>query len=127
MSSVSLQIVDDILTAAWEGGSSYWAEAALLRLPTRIRHRDTVLDTDGRTYAGEIVANGGWYAIGERGDFDDPSEMPWHPLDLDRLRAGIRRAAEHFGYSVARFYDEHDAGMADVALQFAVLGDLVYG
>lgn len=42
-------------------------------------------------------------------------------------RAGIAKAAEQVGRPIGVFYEQHDAGDADAAFQFAILGEIVYG
>jgi hypothetical protein len=42
------------------------------------------------------------------------------------MRAGISRAAEYFERSPDTFYEEHDAGEADIAFQFAIFGRIIY-
>jgi hypothetical protein len=79
----------------------------------------------GLTYFGEKLAAGAWYAAAEYDD--NPRQRDWHPLDAERMRVGIVSAAEHFGQPIDVFHEQHDAGEADVAFQFAILGEVVYG
>lgn len=112
---VSDQMIADFADGAREGGSNYWCdELHCLREPDR-----------PQTYFGEKLAAGAWYAAAEYDD--NPREREWHPLDAARMRVGISKAAEHFGRPIDMFYEEHDAGDADVAFQFATLGEIVYG
>lgn len=109
------QIVDDILCAAFEGGSTYWSGEAV---------RITKTPNKAAAYASEVPSRGGALAVHESGD----GEMDvWHALTYDKMVAGIKKAAQHYGLSVARFYDDHDAEYADVALQFALFNEIVYG
>jgi hypothetical protein len=108
------EMVADFAGTAREGGSNYWCdELFCLRPPDR-----------PQTYFGEKLAAGAWYAAAEYDD--DPRELDWHPLDAARMRAGIARAAERFGQPIDVFHEQHDAGDADVAFQYAILGDIVY-
>jgi hypothetical protein len=112
---VTDEMVADFADGAREGGSNYWCdELFCLRPPDR-----------PLTYFGEKLAAGAWYAAAVYDD--DPLQRDWHPLDAARMRAGIVRAAEHFGRPIDVFHEEHDAGEADVAFQFAILGEVVYG
>jgi hypothetical protein len=111
---VTDEMVADFADGAREGGSNYWCDQLYcLRPPDR-----------PQTYFGEELAAGAWYAAAEWDE--DRRERDWHPLDAARMRAGISKAAEHFGRPVDAFYEEHDAGDADVAFQFAILGKIVY-
>jgi hypothetical protein len=113
--AVTDQMVADIADTAREGGSSYWCdELVCLRPPS-----------DSLAFFGEKVAAGGWYAAAEYDD--DPRERHWHPLDAERMRLGIHKAAEHFKRTPVAFYEEHDAGDADVAFQLAIFGRIIYG
>lgn len=112
---VTDRMVADFADGAREGGSNYWCDQLHCLRPA---------DHPG-TYFGEKLAAGAWYAAAEYDD--DPRQWDWHPLDASRMRTGIARAAEHFGRPIDEFYEQHDAGDADVAFQFAILGDIVYG
>lgn len=104
------EMVDDILCTALEGGSNYWTRLVSCkeRWP------------EGAEYLSQCLTRGrslGWLTDdGER-----------YTLTLPKMRRGIYRAARHFGLAVERFYEEHDATGADVAVQFALLGEIVYG
>src|SRR5215471_4049829 len=101
--AITDQMVADFADGAREGGSNYWSDQLYcLRDPDR-----------PQTYFGEQVAADVWYAAADYDD--DPREQDWHPLGAARMRVGISKAAEHSGRPIDVFYDEHDAGDADVA------------
>jgi hypothetical protein len=109
------EMVADFADTAREGGSNYWCDELLCLRPAE----------RPLTYFGEKLAAGAWYAAAE---FDeDPHQRDWHPLDAARMRAGIGSAAQHFDRPIDVFHEQHDAGDADVAFQYAVLGKVVYG
>lgn len=112
--SASRQDVDDILVAAFEGGINYWAESVH---PTSW--------PEGAKYASDVVSRGGTVLIRE---LAEPGVTPqrWE-LDLVKMHTGIIHAAEHYKKAVAGFIEDHDANYADVAVQFALFGKLVYG
>jgi hypothetical protein len=112
---VTDEMVADFADTAREGGSNYWCDELFC-----LRPPDASL-----TYFGEKLAAGAWYAAAEYDD--DWRRREWHPLDAARMRAGIGRAAQHFGQPIDVFHEQHDAGEADVAFQYAVLGEVVYG
>jgi hypothetical protein len=114
------QMIDDILCAAFEGGINYWADA------TRILGDWPA----GAHFASEAVSRGGNVAVCEADDF----ERTWHPLDRERIERGIRLAAQRWKrggtrqqLTVEQWYEDHDAAEADVAVQLAIFGEVVYG
>ncbi len=113
--TVTDEDVDDILTTAFEGGIGYWCSEV------------NVINGDfhGAKYASHAVSKGATVRLKlhpeEAGD-DEPNL-----LDAKAIRKGIRKAAEHAGKTVRAFMDNHDAGDADNAVQFAVFGKLIYG
>lgn len=110
---ITNQMIDDILCAAFEGGINYWCGNVM------------VLGDwpEGAKYASECPSRGGQLALPEQDDY----ETTWHPLDRGRIEAGIRKAAIESNQSVEEFYENHDAGDADCAVQYALFGEVVYG
>lgn len=111
---ITPQMMDDVLCAAFEGGSNYWV----------VRVEIVGQRPKGARYVSECVSRGGKLRIVE--SCDGEPEKP-HELTADALRGGIEAAAVHFGQTIERWYDNHDAEAADCALQFALFGELVYG
>lgn len=108
---VTDEMVEDFLVTAFEGGSNYWIDSVGVvgEWPY------------GSLYASECLTRGVDLLIvtvdGER-----------DTLTLVNMKAGIRSAAKHFKKSLVDFYEEHDAGDADVALQMALFGgEVIYG
>ena len=103
------QILDDVLCAAFEGGINHWCtnQQVLTIWPA------------GAEYASDTVSRGATVILGVYQD--SPVE-----LDKAKLEKGIRAAAKLAGVSVSDFGDDHDAGMADNAVQFAVFGEVRY-
>lgn len=100
--------VGDVLVAAFEGGSNYWI--------TSVEIKGDMLGD----FASDHVGNGGDVTINV---LEDKPEL----LTRAKMRRGIKRAASDFGVSEERWFDQHDADLADVALQFAVFDQVVYG
>jgi hypothetical protein len=108
------QYLDDILTTAVEGGIGYWSFG-----------RNYVWSDDGPTSV-EIKQ-------------DDEDDDTWHTVDRSAIRKGITRLLSgdmkvHESYvDMLRKADRHndagdiDAEIADLIVQAAVLGDIVYG
>lgn len=100
------QMVDDLLTTAFDGGSNYWCREVEVDEP----------DDDGYPsaprYACTLVTDDG-----ERRAFD-----------IDKLVAGLALVAEKWPRHWADWVRcSGDATTADVIIQAAVFGELVYG
>ena len=110
--SVTDEMVDDFLCTAFEGGSNSWI--------------DSVVPVngwpEGADYASEVLTRGGDLRI-----TTDENEV--FTLTLDAMREGIRTAAEvaKLADDLTEFWEQHDAGDADRALQFALFKEVVYG
>jgi hypothetical protein len=109
--TVTTEMVDDILGTALDSGSGYWT------------HQVSVIGRwpQGADYASDVLTKGGslrW--------IEDEGRVE-HTLTLTKMRKGIKQAAEHFGQTPLAFHEDHDDIMADVAVQFALLGEIVYG
>lgn len=111
--------VSDILVAAFEGGSNYWVAQVDIdgpwpKLPPGDRFASHVPGAGGRLIVHELVD-------------ERHGETTAHTLDLATMQKGIAAAAVLRGLTIERFYDEHDASDADIALQLAILGEVRYG
>jgi hypothetical protein len=105
--------IDNILVCALEGGINYWCREAI------VAHRDY----RGADYASHVVSKGGTLIL----HLDEPEDGPPQPLNRDNIIKGIAMAAEHKKQSIIMFLENHDAGDADAAVQFAVFDKLIYG
>jgi len=103
--------VSDIATAAFEGGSNYWIEEVTVR--------------DGN-FHGAIYASG---ALGAGAVLMIRTSDGIAPYALTRglLIDGVRHAACHRKISIKAFLENYDASDADLALQYALFGRIVYG
>jgi hypothetical protein len=106
--SVTNEMVDDILSTALDG-ITYWATRA-----------EIVGEAPGAKWASDALTRGGALRISI---FEDKPRM----LTLAAFQRGIRAAARHRGLTVEAFYETHDAGDADLAVQFALFRTVVYG
>ena len=124
---ISDQFVRDVLCTAIEGGSNYWAQFE-----------------NARTVQGNYVAEVSELDVCEYGD--ESTEQSRHRIDTDKIREGMRRllardfnieashghAAQRYTWTLQRTILENDAGMidaddADVILQLACFGHIIYG
>jgi len=116
---VSDQMVDEILTTALEGGINYWAvKATPSHWPSG---PSTLFPGDQDVFASEVLTKGADLIITVDGE--DATQT----LTLRKMKAGIREAAKLRKMTVEEFHENHDAGDADLAVQFAVFGEAVYG
>ncbi len=113
---IDTQRVNDLLTSAFEGGSNYWAD------------RIEVCDGEyhGATYGSDVPMAGGTVKVFTVEEEDQ--EYVKHDLTRERLIEAIALFAEkapgHYGDWVA---ENDDAITADVFLQIATLGEVVFG
>lgn len=119
--------IESIVVCAYEGGSlsiGYWG---LFDPPTTLK-LDPWPNLLDKNYAhcGSIrlvahLLNGG------KTKLVDPENQdgPWM-MNLSKIKKGIRRAAEFRGMTVAAFIENQDSEDADIAVQFAVMGEIVY-
>jgi len=117
---IPAQRVADLICGAFEGGSNYWAAAVSI-------------SDDGRpwsdvgAYASDVPALGGSVEVVEHEAHDDSGRMVWV---LDRLACerGLRVMAADYPNAWAAFLsDNDDATTADVFLQCALFGEVIYG
>ena len=108
---ITQEQVDDLLCSAFEGGITYWCGRAEVMGEW----------PEGATYAHETLTRGSRIILHDMEAGDTCG------LTLDKFLSGITQAAALRGMSVERFVDDHDAETADLAVQFAVFGEVVYG
>lgn len=104
------EIMCGILDAAFYGGIAYWC-SFIERKGEKV---------DGVDYLSEVVGNGGTMLLTE----EESGKV--FELNPDNFWIGIEKASDHFGKTVQAFYDNHDASHADVAVQFALFGEIIY-
>lgn len=111
---VTQQQVDDLLCTAFDG-ISYWCSSA-----------EVIGDwPEGVKWASDALTRGRDIRLTIHDDWNETTETA--VLTLDNFLVGIAKAAAHMRQSVAHFLDDHDVCSADLAIQFAVLGEIVYG
>lgn len=109
---VTVGMVDDILTTAFEGGITYWCDRLELL---------SFGDAPETAYVSDVVSQGGSVRVHlPEGDgiFD---------LTLPKFLDGLQRWCEHRKMTPEAIYDNHDDTDADGVVQFALFGDWVYG
>lgn len=108
--NVTREMVDDILTTAFEGGINYWCTKVGVTAP----------DDLDVTYASELLSHGVDMDI-----YCEDGEV--YQLTLSKFILGLQDACKHYGWSLSRLYDDHDAEIADVVVQYALFTEVVYG
>ena len=106
---VTLSEMNDILTTAVEGGINYWAEV--------------------RNYSWENVPI---VTVEVREEDQESAEKPgWHAvsaMDILRIVSQIRNhSSQAKGWNIREIVDQHDADIADIAVQLAIFGEVIYG
>lgn len=111
------QDIDDIVTGALEGGITYWCDRA-----------EVVGGEYLGEYASEQISRGGALRL------HDAEERKTHILTLSKLLKGVKRWFEEGGdkYNAVKPDGSVDTGnidgeIADAIIQYAVIGDWVYG
>lgn len=114
--TVTGQDIDDIMVAALEGGITYWC-----------REAKVVGDFLG-DYASEQISRGGKLTL-----HDAESEKVWE-LDRDKFLNGIKLwiqngMDEYHALGADGTLDccEIDSAMADLIIQFAIFGEIIFG
>lgn len=109
--------IDDIMVGALEGGINYWCNDAVV-----------VGDEYLGEYASEEISRGGKLILV---DCEDDAE---YSLDLEKFLNGVRLAIEGSYFTEYGWYSggkidccQVDASVADVIIQLALFGEVVYG
>ena len=109
---IPLESVKDLIISAFEGGSNYWYSD--LRPDSK---RTTI-----RFWHAELPFRKG------RAVYFKDSEGEEYKLDLDAIERGLGVMAAKYPRHMSRLVTGHyDGYTADVLLQCAVLGDVIYG
>jgi len=113
--------VADLLVTAFEGGINYWGEIAKYEKPEELTFRT---DPEHVYKYVDYPLNAGGAVILQ--DAEDASER-WR-LDADAIERGLNLMAANSPDQFQNFLGENeDAETADVFVQYAVLGEIVYG
>lgn len=109
--------IDDIMTTALEGGINYWADQA--------ETVGTLREEDKDLYISETISRG--YTV----EIHDAEEGEVYQLDLEKLLNGITYGVQNGFVEINNGgtidTGDIDAIAADVIIQAALFGDVVYG
>lgn len=114
------QDVDDIMVSALEGGINYWCRRVVVQ---------------GKylgEYASDQISRGGKLKIHVDEPFDE-ANTEWYELDMEKFAQGFRLWLENGGDRYGAVSNgevdtcEIDGEMADLIIQYALFGEVVYG
>lgn len=106
--AVTVEMIDDLLVAAFEGGSNTWLGSVSVIAPYR------------GEFASDHLANGGCLYV------YDGSGTRYY-LGRQMFLSALREYCEMKQQSPTEVYENHDAAVADSILQIALFGMEVYG
>lgn len=109
---VTRQFVDDLLVTAFEGGINYWCSAAY---PVNNEY------PDGATYTSDCLSRGKDIVIIEDGE----NGPEGHILTLDNLIYAMKSFMNE--PNANNIFEDYDACDADVIVQYAIFGEVIYG
>lgn len=127
---LSAKDVSLLLATALEQGSRYWMEVAGRDQRVKpLNFANTEAADESFTHLSFPMNEGGSIRIIDLEESDDKKTVSYL-LDLHRIQRGFRRMANDKTYAF-RFQNiakgDYDATDADVFLQFAVFGKVIYG
>lgn len=116
---INAEDIDDILCKAFEGGITYWCNAVQSMMSINWHKKNHA------EYTSEVISRGGDLVLStEDGD---------KVLTLEAFLQGLQMVLEKFVITLEVIGDEYyidtteiDADLADVIVQYALFGELVY-
>lgn len=120
MVRLTQQDVDDIMVSALEGGICYWSDCV------------EVVDRYLSEYASGQISRGGKLKVHVDEPFDE-ANTEWYELDMEKFAQGFRLWLENGGDRYGAVSNgevdtcEIDGEMADLIIQYALFGEVVYG
>jgi len=126
---VSLEILFNLLTAAFEGGSNYWIERAeKSKKPAKFEF----VGMSGSVFIQDWPLNeGGEVTLYDTEAEDENGKQASYKVNLETIQKGIQVMAEkypkHFADAIDLENGCGDADTGDVFLQCCCLGEVVYG
>ena len=115
--------IASLLCNAFEGGSGYWANVDMAYTPTDAEMKDEATYGDWVGYSAYMVNHPDY-----KFTLTDCEEDKSYTLTLETLKKGLKVMATKYSRHFDDFINENDDGdTADVFLQCAVFGDVIYG
>ena len=117
--TISDQDVIDLMVTAIEGGINYWCPS--IQVQSGTSNMECFSER-----VGDIINKGGTILLADDEDeTHDLESYTWHELTADKLRIGFQKYLERKGSSVDP--GDWDVEVADVIIQLAIFGKIVYG
>lgn len=130
---LTVEDIKDILTTAIEGGIGYWA-CLLNDTPEWIKACKTLKESmkDTPCYcdvAWEVLSNNEAVKFEDEGDCIEDDEAPILELTKEKLLKGCALYTGYTGKDIHESMEkgDFDANDADMIIQFALFGELMYG
>ena len=124
--TIPTELVRDLLTTAFEGGSNYWVtQVHVARLPAGMRRKDFEF-----WHAELPLVNGGAvkFLDAEEPDHQFADSLNYYTLDFTAITKGLAAMRLKYPDSWKAAIDgTFDALTADVFLQCCIFGEVVYG
>jgi len=105
------QDIDDLMTAAFEGGINYWCG--------KVTFKDDLPEFKDK-YASDCIALGATLIL-----HDAESSDKWE-LDLEKVLKGITMFCTEANMPLSDLIDNHDADVADKIIQYALFNEQVF-
>jgi hypothetical protein len=116
------QDIEDLFVTALEGGSNYWYY--IKNIPKEIKYQVKELKQPLAEAIAKHVIDGGYIQFF---DVEDENEL-LGTVDMDKLLDAISLLKKNYPDTWNNILDEDcDANCADIFLQLAVMGDIVFG
>lgn len=109
--------INDLMVAALEGGINYWCGQVSLKEGSLTPEQKEKLK-----YLSDCISLGGTLIL-----HDAESNDTWE-LNKEKFLKGIEKTLEWGNNAdVQDLFDNHDAEVADVLIQYSVFGEIVFG
>ena len=111
---VTVQMIDDIMVTALEGGINYWCGKVKIKTFPEGIESETITAT-------EVLANGGVLIL-----YDAESDDKWLLTRTEFLK-GLKMHCEANKSDLNEMYENHDDADADAIIQYALFNEIVFG
>jgi hypothetical protein len=108
ITKVTLENLNDLLITAVEGGTNYWAEVR------NYDHKSDIVTVEFREDDQQSAEKPGWHAVSA--------------MDMLRILPEIRKhSGQAKDWNITEIIENCDGEIADIAVQLAIFGEVVYG
>jgi hypothetical protein len=127
--TLSEQKLSDILITAFEGGVGYWCQIVKYDIPAGAMSPIPDMQDFKHGWAPLVEGGGIWVQDAENPGKNNPdAAFERTKLDRDHLQSGLTLCAKHHPHVFSRILeDQYDSCDADIVVQLAVMGSVVFG